>query len=80
MNFPTYEILTDDGPVTVVEDGRLTVLDDPAVRDAAAEYGDPDELLREAWVPPLPGVNVEGSYETYAEAPAAYLSTTDYRP
>jgi hypothetical protein len=80
MNFPTYEILTDDGPVTVVEDGRLTVLDDPAVRDAAAEYGDPDELLREAWVPPLPGVNVEGSYETYAETPAAYLSTTDYRP
>ena len=31
--------------------GHLTVLDDPEVRRVAAKYGDPDELLREDWIP-----------------------------
>ncbi len=35
----------------LVGSGHLTVLDDPEVRRAAAKYGDPDELLREDWIP-----------------------------
>lgn len=77
LNFPTYEIVTDRETVTVVDRGRLTVLDDPEVRTAAAEYGDPDELLNEAWIPPLPGVNTDGVYAEYAQAPTPYLESLD---
>jgi hypothetical protein len=38
---PTIEI--DGDPV--VEDGELTFLDDPDIREVAAEHGDPDKLL-----------------------------------
>lgn len=44
---------------TVVDKGHLTALDDPEVRRVASKYGDPDELLREDWVPAIKGVNVE---------------------
>lgn len=36
----------DDEPC--IENGRLLVLDDPEVREVAAKYGDPDQLLKEA--------------------------------
>ena len=36
--------LTVDGK-PLLQDGRLLTLDDPLVREAAAKYGDPDELL-----------------------------------
>lgn len=74
LNFPTYEIDTGDDVVTVIEKGHLVALDDPEVREVAAEYGDPDELLSVDWVPPLPGVNADGDYEDYARDPAAYLA------
>lgn len=45
--YPTLEI---DGK-KLVDRGRLTVLDDPEVRKVAAKYGNPDELLREDWIP-----------------------------
>ena len=35
----------------VIEDGHLVALDDPQVRRAAERYGNPDDLLREDWVP-----------------------------
>lgn len=38
----------------VVQDGRLTLLDDPRLREEAAKYGDPDHLLTEDWVPDVP--------------------------
>lgn len=57
--FPTYVVVTRDGRrVKLVDRGHLTVLDDAEVRKLAAKYGDPDQLLREDWVPPQPGVNV----------------------
>ena len=31
----------------LIDDGRLTVLDDPDVRKVAAKYGDPDKLLQQ---------------------------------
>jgi hypothetical protein len=47
MMFPT--VIADDRPV--IEDGHLVALDAPEVRKVAERYGDPDNLLREDWVP-----------------------------
>lgn len=35
------------GNITIYKDGRLTFLDEPDVRQLAAKYGDPDEVLAE---------------------------------
>lgn len=37
----------------IVEDGRLLALDDPEIRQIASKYGDPDELLKLDWIPPV---------------------------
>jgi hypothetical protein len=50
MNFFYHVTFEVDGE-KLVDRGRLTVLDDPEVRRVAAKYGDPDELLREDWIP-----------------------------
>ncbi|MFB6082579.1 MAG: hypothetical protein ABEJ67_07145 [Halanaeroarchaeum sp.] len=72
--FPTYEVHADDGVHTVVDRGRLTALDDPAIRDHAAEVGDADDLLTERWIPAIPGVNAPGDYEEYAADPATFVA------
>lgn len=73
--FPTYQIRTLDGEVlTLIENGRLTALDDPQVREAAARHGDPDEVLSEAWIPSIPGITEPGDYEhEYAADPGTYI-------
>lgn len=48
--FPTMTINKE----TIIEYGRLKILDDPKVREEAAKYGDPDELLTETWIPEMP--------------------------
>lgn len=60
----------------VIENGRLTALDHPEVRELAAKYGDPDEILREDWVPQIPGITCPGSYPEYARDPAAWIYST----
>ena len=72
--FTTMDIETVDGRRTqLINKGRLTVLDDPQVRQVAAKYGDPDELLREIWIPAMPGINVPGNYRAdYASDPVSY--------
>ena len=47
LYFPTIVI----AGKTIVKHGHLSALDDPEVRRVAAKYGDPDELLSEAWIP-----------------------------
>ncbi|MBI2954530.1 MAG: hypothetical protein HYY30_09465 [Chloroflexi bacterium] len=72
--FPTYELTTREGEVIkVIDKGRLTSLDDPKVRAIAAKYGDPDELLREDWIPDIPGINLGGSYDDYGRDPASWI-------
>jgi hypothetical protein len=52
---PTYQLKTNSGEtIKVIENGRLTALDDPEVRDLARRYGDPDDLLRYDWEPKYP--------------------------
>lgn len=72
--FPTYEIQAANGEkVKVIEHGRLTALDDPEVRALAAKYGDPDELLKEDWIPEIPGISAPGRYEDFAREPERWI-------
>lgn len=75
LYFPTYTIETRDGRrMKVIDRGHLTALDDPEVRQIAAKYGDPDELLREDWIPAIPGINTPGDYvRDYAGDPGAWI-------
>jgi hypothetical protein len=44
------------------------------VRQVAAKYGNPDEILREAWIPAMPGINVPGNYmEDYGKDPVSFI-------
>ena len=71
---PTLVLETADGKTyRILDEGRLRALDDARVRDLAATYGDPDEMLAESWTPPLPGVTAPGTYADYARDPAAYV-------
>lgn len=70
---PNLVLAPTSGPsVNIIDDGRLTMLDDPEVRDLAAEYGDPDELLSETWKPTVPGLSAAGDYDTYSRNPAPF--------
>ncbi len=75
LYFPTYSCKLKDGrEVKLIDKGHLTALDDPEVRKVAAKYGNPDELLREDWVPAIPGINTEGDYwKDYAADPETYM-------
>ncbi len=75
--FPTFEIQTQSGQtVKVIDHGRLTALDDPDVRALARQHGDPDELLREDWVPAVPGISAPGSYSEFAANPVRWIYPT----
>ncbi|MBV9119466.1 MAG: hypothetical protein JOZ39_02065 [Chloroflexi bacterium] len=73
--FTTYRARLRSGEWrTIIENGRLTALDDPEVRALAARYGDPDHLLREDWVPSIPGINCPGDYQRdFAPDPASWI-------
>lgn len=73
LMLPTLIVDTRAGEVPVIEAGRLSAYDDPEVRDCAAKYGDPDEVLHDDWVPKIPGITVPGSYEDYAKDPASWV-------
>lgn len=75
LNFPTYIATMPDGTTTtLIDDGHLTTLDDPEVREEAAKYGDPDELLSEEWIPAVPGITTDGDYnQDYANNPKDWI-------
>jgi hypothetical protein len=74
MLFPTLIVTTPRGEqLHLIEQGHLTLLDDPEVRTLASRHGDPDQVLREDWAPDLPGINAPGSYADYAREPAAWI-------
>jgi len=41
---------------TIIDQGRLTILDSEEVREEAKKYGDPDELLSYDWIPEIPPI------------------------
>lgn len=73
--FITMVVTNADGSTTtVIDKGHLTALDNPKVRQEAAKFGDPDQLLREDWIPAIPGINIPGDYHNdYAADPAAWI-------
>ncbi|MBI2819833.1 MAG: hypothetical protein HYX73_07625 [Acidobacteria bacterium] len=63
--FNTMDYTLNDGKqFRLIDKGHLTLLDDPEVRKIAAKYGNPDEILKEKWIPGIPGINMPGSYMT----------------
>lgn len=74
LQFPTIELIRPDGTsLRTVDHGHLLVLDDPEVRRVAERYGDPDKVLHEVWVPPIPGISIPGDLEVYARNPARWF-------
>lgn len=72
--FPTFEIETVTGEkFKLIENGRLTALDDPEIREIAARYADPDLMLKEYWIPQIPGISAPGDYADYARNPEKYV-------
>jgi hypothetical protein len=69
----TLVVETPGGVVPVIENGRLSAYDDPEVRDLAARFGDPDQLLHDDWLPEIPGVTVPGDYAAYARQPMEWV-------
>lgn len=74
--FTTMDFTFEDGKqFRMIDKGHLTLLDDPEIRKIAAKYGDPDEILKEKWIPPIPGINEPGDYMAdYAKDPFKLLS------
>jgi hypothetical protein len=72
--FPTLELITKQREtIPIIQNGRLTAMDDPEVKRIAAKYGDPELLLKEDWIPLIPGVNAPGSYKYYARDPIPWI-------
>ncbi|HWP60415.1 MAG TPA: hypothetical protein VNL14_21140 [Candidatus Acidoferrales bacterium] len=72
--FPTLIVTARDGTeYTVIDRGHLTALDDPEVRKLAAKYGEPEEILKEDWIAPVPGITAPGTYDDYARDPGRWI-------
>jgi hypothetical protein len=73
--FPTLEGTTASGEhFKIIDKGHLTALDDPEVRKVTSKFGDPDELLKEIWIPAIPGINVPGDYmRDYGRDPIPWI-------
>jgi hypothetical protein len=71
---PTYQVrIRGTGQwETLINYGRMSALDDPEVRALASRYGNADELLRQDYVPALPGITMPGNYDEYARDPGTY--------
>jgi hypothetical protein len=71
---PTFQVRIRelDQWITLIEHGRLNSFNDLQVRALAARYGNPDKILTHTYIPPLPGINVAGDYNTYGKNPGQY--------
>jgi hypothetical protein len=62
--FTTHEVKLRGGQaLKIIDRGHLLLLDDPEVKALASRYADPGDLLSEACVPGIPGINMPGEYE-----------------
>jgi hypothetical protein len=70
--FITYaaKLRDEEQTIDIIDRGRLSTLDNAEVRALASRYGDPDLILREEWIPGMPGINEPGDYQRdYAPDP-----------
>ncbi|MCE8005563.1 MAG: hypothetical protein HEP69_00845 [Aestuariivita sp.] len=76
LYFPTYTMEREGDNETLIENGRLGALDDPAIRKLCAKYGDVDLWLDESWNPAVPGLNMDGDYwDHYGRDPLHWVKT-----
>jgi len=76
--FMTYaaKLRDEDQTINIIDKGRLSALDDAEVRALASRYGDADLILREEWVPGMPGINLPGNYQRdYAPDPWKFIKS-----
>jgi len=69
---PTFRVRvrgTQNSWLTLIDKGKLMAYKSPEIRALASRYGDPDEVLRDDWVPHIPGINAPGRYEDFAKDP-----------
>lgn len=74
--FITYaaKLRDENQTITIIDKGHLTQLDNAEVRALASRYGDPDLILREEWIPGIPGINEPGDYQKdYAPDPWKWI-------
>lgn len=70
--FITYDakLRDEDQSMKIMDKGHLAALDNAEVKALASRYGDPALILREEWVPGIPGINLPGNYQReYAPDP-----------
>jgi len=74
--FITYaaKLRDEDTTIDIVDQGHLTSMDNVEVRALASRYGDPDLIMREEWIPGMPGINEPGDYgKDYAPDPWKWI-------
>ncbi len=74
--FMTYaaKLRDEDTTINIVDKGHLTPLDNAEVRALTSRYGNPDLILREEWIPGMPGINEPGDYQKdYAPDPWKHI-------
>jgi len=74
--FITYaaKLRDENQTINIIDKGHLTQLDNAEVRALASRYGDPDLILREEWIPGIPGINEPGDYQKdYAPDPWKWI-------
>ncbi len=77
--FITYEakLRDEETKINIVDKGHLTPMDNAEVRALASRYGNPDLIMREEWVPGIPGINEPGDYQKdYAPDPWKYIKAS----
>lgn len=76
LYFPTYTMEREGDNETLIENGRLGALDDPAIRKICGKYGNVDLWLDESWNPAVPGLNMDGDYWAhYGRDPLHWVKT-----
>ncbi len=70
--FVTYaaKLRDEDQTINIIDKGHLAPMDNAEVRALASRYGNPDLIMREEWIPGIPGINEPGDYQKdYAPDP-----------
>jgi hypothetical protein len=74
--FITYaaKLRDENQTINIVDKGHLSTMDNAEVRALASKYGDPNLILREEWIPGMPGINEPGDYQKdYAPDPWKWI-------
>ena len=77
LSCPTRGVEFDTKTLDLIDtdkDGRVRAPEMiAAVKWACSMVRNPDDLLREDWIPQIPGITCPGSYEEYAQNPGKWI-------